>query len=169
MKRYVALIFALTFMLILCGCGAAPEAPTEPVVTELPTEEPTYVETIPDDLIDEEEYRTLTSYFVTVLDEKGQPVVGAMVRLGDSEDACITDETGVAQFSMPAGTYVATIDELPMGYEFATDYREFPFEADDVTLVIQVRQTFSEPDDLGMIDENAPIEEIYDEDVLIEE
>lgn len=168
MKRYAALLFVLAFGLILCGCGAAPETPTEPAVTEAPTEAPAPTETVSDDLADEEETEALTSYFVTLLDENGQPVVGAMVRLGDSEDACITDETGVAQFLMAEGTYVASVDELPMGYEFATDYREFPFDAGSVTLRITVRQTLSEPDDLGMEEGDLPIDEPIEEEFIPE-
>jgi len=169
MKRMITWLLIAIFTLSLCGCGAQNVEETEPapVVTEAPTEAPAPTETVPEGLIDEEEFRALTSYFVTVLDENAQPVVGAVVRLGDSEDTCITDETGVAQFSMQPGTYTATIDELPMGYEFATDYREFPFEADDVTLVIQVRQTFSEPEDLGA-GEDMPIEEVPAEEYIPE-
>lgn len=168
MKRMITWLLVAVFALSLCACGGQIVEETEPVATEAPTEAPAPAPTIPEGLIDEEEFRALTSYFVTVLDENAQPVVGAVVRLGDSEDTCITDETGVAQFSMQPGTYTATIDELPMGYEFATDYREFPFEADDVTLVIQVRQTISEPEDLG-IEEDLPIEETPVEEEYIPE
>ena len=168
MKRYVALLFMLVLALVFCGCGTASETPTEPVVTEAPTETPTPTETVADDFSEEQDTPVLISYFITVLDENAQPVVGVAIRLGDSEEACLTDETGVAQFAMPEGEYVANIDELPMGYEFMTDYREFPFEAGNVTLVIQVRQTFSEPDDMGMEEEDLPVEELPEEEFVPE-
>ena len=36
MKRYVALLLILVLALVFCGCDAASETPTEPVVTEAP-------------------------------------------------------------------------------------------------------------------------------------
>lgn len=170
MKKMIALLLSAIFVLGLCACGAQNLEVTEPapVETEAPTEAPAPTETVPENLIDDEEFRTLTSYFVTVLDENANPVVGAVVRLGDNEETCLTDETGVAQFSMPAGAYVVSIEELPMGYDFANDYREFSFEGDDVTLVIQVLQTFSEPEDMGMEDGGMPIEEAPEEEYIPE-
>ena len=95
------------------------------------------------------------------------PVAGAGVQAVGSEMICVTDETGMAQFPLEEGEYAVSIPELPMGYVFATDAREFAFEANDVTLVIQVRQIFSELDDLGMEDD-MPIVEIPVEEILPE-
>ena len=172
MKRIIALWLSVIFVLSLCACGAQTVEQTEPATeaTEAPTDAPAPTVTVPEGLVDEEEARALTNYYVTVLDESANPVVGATVLLiGGESISCITDETGVAVFSMPEGTYTASIEELPFGYEFPTEETEFAFESGDVSLVIQVRQTFSEPNDMGMEDSGLPQEEIPVEDVPVED
>ncbi len=75
MKRYVAPLM-LVLALVLCGCDAA---------FEIPTEAP-----------------ALTSYFLTVLDENARPVVGAMVRLGLEEGNLPVEEPLEEEF-IPKG------------------------------------------------------------------
>ena len=165
MKRMILLLLAMVFALSLCACAATPEEVTEPAIVE--TEAPAEVEqeTIPEDLIDEEEFRLLTNYYVTVLDENAAPVVGAMVQL-DAEEAvpCATDDTGVAVFALEAGTYTATILELPYGYEIPSEEQIYVFAEGEVTLAIQVQQIFAEPNDEVFLDE-----EIFDEEPPVEE
>ena len=165
MKRIVVFLLSVSLILGLCACGAQPEEPTQPA-TEAPTEAPveTPTETIPEGLIDEEEARALSNYYVVAVDENGDPVAGATVQLNsDNAVPCITDETGTAVFSLIEGNYTASIEEFPMGYDFANDYREFAFEPGAYYLTITVRLSIPEPEDLGMEEGEAPVEELPEE------
>lgn len=79
-------------------------------------------------------------YTVTVLDETGAPVPGAMVQL--CKEICapgVTDEDGIARFQLPRDAYKVTFLVLPEGYAYADDVQEFYFE--DGTLELQITLT----------------------------
>ncbi len=56
---------------------------------------------------------TTTVYTVTVTDEAGSPLANVLVTVADS--FVYTDETGTAEFSLPAGDYTAIVG-IPEGY-----------------------------------------------------
>ena len=123
-------------MLTLCACGGEAAVETKPVETEAPavvaTEAPVQ-ETeaaIPDGMV---------QYKVTVVDEGGNPVVGAMVQL--CKDSCVpavTDANGVATFNLPEDDYKASMLAMPVGYEYAGEADTFYFEgAFELTITLK--------------------------------
>ena len=140
MKNMIALALALCMMLCLCACGGekAP-AETKPVETEAPavvaTEAPVE-ETeaaIPDGMV---------QYTVTVVDEAGAPIVGAMVQL--CKDSCVpavTDANGVATFNLPEDDYKASMLAMPAGYAYAGEADTFYFEgAYELTITLKAAE-----------------------------
>ena len=136
-KIVLAVVLMLTLALGLCACGGAAEAPaTEapaveapvveaPVVTEAPAAEP------------ETPVEEQGGYTVTVLDENGAPIAGAMVQL--CKDACvpgITDAEGVARFNLPEDSYKVSFLMLPEGYTYADETQEFYFADGSMEMTI---------------------------------
>lgn len=80
-------------------------------------------------------------YTVTVLDENGAPIPGAMVQL--CKDVCVlgvTDADGVAYFDMPEDDYKAAFAVLPSGYTYEDEIQEFFFEKDSKNLTITLKK-----------------------------
>ena len=131
MKNVIALALALCVMLSLCACGGATApAETKPVETEAPvvvTEAPAVQE---QEVAVEENENGMVQYTVTVLDEEGNPIVGAMVQL--CKDSCVpavTDAEGVATFNLPEDDYKASMLAMPEGYAYAGEEDTFYFDA----------------------------------------
>lgn len=123
--KMIKTIIAIALMLSLCACGGKAEEP-KPVETEAPvvaTEAPVVEETeaaIPEGM---------AVYTVTVVDEGGNPIVGAMVQL--CKDSCVpgvTDASGVATFTLPEDGYKASMLSMPAGFAYAGDAEEFYFD-----------------------------------------
>lgn len=123
-------------LLSLCACGSEPaaqpeskETETNPVVTTEASVEQTE-DALPDGMV---------KYAVTVVDEGGNPVVGAMVQL--CKDSCVpamTDENGVASFVLPEDDYKASMLAMPAGYAYAGETEEFYFEgAFELTITLK--------------------------------
>ena len=139
MKNMFALALALCMMLCMCACGgeaapvetqpAATEAPV--VVTEAPVEEA--APAIPEGMV---------QYKVTVVDEAGAPIVGAMVQL--CKDSCVpavTDANGVATFTLPEDDYKASMLAMPAGYAYAGEADTFYFEgAFELTITLKAAE-----------------------------
>ena len=130
-KALIAAILCLVMALSLCACGGATApAETKPVETEAPvvaTEAPAAQE---QEVVAEEEETGMVQYTVTVLDEEGNPIVGAMVQL--CKDSCvpaITDAEGVATFNLPEDDYKASMLAMPEGYAYAGEEDTFYFDA----------------------------------------
>lgn len=138
MKRFTAAVLLLTLVLCLCACGGSgeetPKATDAPVVeteapvpqTEAPTEEPTEAE--------------FNGYTVTVQDEDGNPVAGAMVQLClESCFPSMTNESGVAMFDLEEADYKVSFITLPAGYTYTSEVQEFYFEsgAKEMTIVLK--------------------------------
>ena len=140
MKNVIALALALCVMLSLCACGGATApAETKPVETEAPvvvTEAPAVQE---QEVAVEENENGMVQYTVTVLDEEGNPIVGAMVQL--CKDSCVpavTDANGVATFNLPEDDYKASMLAMPAGYEYAGEADTFYFEgAYELTITLK--------------------------------
>ena len=80
-------------------------------------------------------------YTVTVLDERGTPIPGAMVQL--CKDVCVlgvTDADGVAYFDMPEDDYKAAFTVLPSGYTYEDEIQEFFFEKGKKNLTITLKK-----------------------------
>lgn len=135
-KRLLAAVLMLSLALSLCACGEKATAETEaPVVTEaevVVTEAPEIETEAPA----EEE----GGYTVTVLDENGAPIAGAMVQL--CKDACVpgvTDAEGVAKFNLPEDTYKVSFLALPAGYTYVDEVQEFYFENGSMDMTITLK------------------------------
>ena len=136
MKNIIALALALCMMLCLCACGSETAPETKPVETEAPvvvaTEAPAEetAPAIPEGMV---------QYKVTVVDEAGAPVVGAMVQL--CKDSCVpavTDANGVATFTLPEDDYKASMLAMPAGFEYAGEADTFYFEgAYELTITLK--------------------------------
>lgn len=133
-KSLLAVVLMLTMALSLCACGGS-EAPAE---TEAPavTEAPVVTEAPETEAPAEEE----GGYTVTVLDESGAPIAGAMVQL--CKDACVpgvTDAEGVAKFNLPEDTYKVSFLALPAGFTYVDEAQEFYFEDGSMEMTITLK------------------------------
>lgn len=136
MKKMIAMALMLCIVLGLCACGAAeaePTAePTEAVVTEAPTEAPEETAAPEDD--------GMTTYTVTVVDEGGNPIAGAMVQI--CLETCypaVTNESGVAEYSVVEADYKVSFLSLPAGYDYADETQEFYFDAGSTEMTITLK------------------------------
>jgi len=133
-KCLLAVVLMLTLALSLCACGGeAPAKTEEPVVTEAPV----IVTEAPETEAPAEEEG---GYSVTVLDENGNPIVGAMVQL--CKDACVpgvTDAEGTAKFNLPEDTYKVSFLALPAGYTYMDEVQEFYFENGSMEMTITLK------------------------------
>lgn len=136
MKKLIAIVLMLAMALSLAACGGetapeteAPAAETEaPVVT---TEAPVAQTEAP---VEEE------GYVVTVVDEAGNPIAGAMVQL--CKDTCfpgVTGADGTARFALDEDSYKVSFLALPAGYTYVDDVQEFYFEDGSMELTITLK------------------------------
>lgn len=135
LKCLLAFVLMLTLALSLCACGGE-EAPAAeaPVVTEAPA--------VPEAPAEETAAPTEAEggYTVTVVDETGNPIAGAMVQL--CKDACVpgmTDAEGVAKFSLPEDEYKVSFLALPAGYTYVDETQEFHFADGSMELTITLK------------------------------
>ena len=136
-KKLSVLALVLCLVLSLCACGGseapATEAPaTEAPVTEAPaTEAPETEAAIPEGMV---------QYTITVVDEGGNPIAGAMVQM--CKDSCIpgmTDAAGVASFTMAEDDYKVSFLTMPAGYELVDETSEFYFESGSTEMTITLK------------------------------
>lgn len=136
-KKLSVLALVLCLVLSLCACGGseapATEAPaTEAPVTEAPaTEAPETEAAIPEGMV---------QYTITVVDEAGNPIAGAMVQM--CKDSCIpgmTDAAGVASFTMAEDDYKVSFLTMPAGYELVDETSEFYFESGSTEMTITLK------------------------------
>ena len=115
MKKIVMLLLVLAMALSLQACGSEKNSDTEGAAGD-------------------------ADYTVTVLDEEGRPVSGAMVQLCSQICAPgVTDEKGVAGFQLPRDDYKVSFLVLPEGY--VNDVQEFYFEEGSSALTITLTKT----------------------------
>ena len=138
MKKLIALLLARVMVIGLVACGeTAPETPeqTEPApqqteeATEAATEEVT------------EAQNTNPVYTVKIVDEAGNPVVGAMVQICQGETCMpgpLSGADGTVTFQVAEADYkVSFLGGVPAGYEYTTEETEFYFENYEVTIVLK--------------------------------
>lgn len=122
MKKILIMLLCVVMVFGLCACGAS-EATEEPKETEKTTEA---LET--EEKETEEETSAPEGFAVTVVDQNGAAVVGAMVQI--CKDSCvpgITNEEGVA-------TIIATIDSEGYALKVASLPEGYTYEGEDVYL-----------------------------------
>lgn len=132
MKKILSVCLLLCLLVSLCACGeaepAATEIPTEAPTTEAPTEAPTDPAS--------------AGYTVKVVDEGGNPIVGAMVQL--CAETClpaVTDAEGVASFAGAEvrDDYKISFVMLPEGYDYVDDVQEFHFADGEMDYTITLK------------------------------
>lgn len=124
MSKIIALLLAVCLMLCACGNAEAPETTAAPVET---TAAPA-VETVDDGKV---------TYTITVVDESGAPISGAMVQI--CLDACypgMTDANGQAKFSVVEEDYKVSFLTMPAGY--TCDEEAFYFDGEyELTITLK--------------------------------
>ncbi len=120
-KSMLLLILAFAMVFTLCACGGNEATGSNDSTQTSGTEASTQAST------DATEDSSKVTYTVTVLDEGGNPVVGAFVQL--CLDACIpsaTNAEGVATYNVEEADYKVSFVSMPEGY--SSDATEFYFE-----------------------------------------
>lgn len=139
-KRLLAFVLAMMLVLGLCACGSEPdqqpdESTAAPVQdqTEEATEQQTEAET--------QEQNANPVYTVKIVDEAGNPVVGAMVQICQGETCMpgpLSGADGTVTFQVAEADYkVSFLGGVPAGYEYTTEETEFYFENFEVTIVLK--------------------------------
>lgn len=127
-KRCLAVALVVCAVLCLCACKDT-QKPTDPQTeTQKPTTAP--VETTAPN----------PTYKVKVVDESGNPVAGAIVQL--CLELCypnVTNENGVAEFSVAEADYKVSFTKMPDGYTYSSDVQEFHFADGSYELTITLK------------------------------
>ena len=141
MKKLLVSILAICTVAAFTACGGAednsgaqtPDTQVQVEDTQVVVPETQEVETeVADD--------GKVNYSVTVVDEAGNPIAGAMVQM--CKESCfpsVTGEDGVAKFSLVEDDYKVSFLTLPAGYTYSGDAQEFYFEDGAVELVITLK------------------------------
>lgn len=112
LKNLLVLVLALSLVLCLCACGGNGAQSADPTGT---TQD-----------IDADENGNVT-YTVTVEDEFGDPISGAMVLLkSDTSVPNGTNDDGVATYTVPKKNYTVSFVTVPEGYAAKAEDYEFP-------------------------------------------
>lgn len=132
LKSLLAAVLVLAMSLSLCACGGEAETPADttaaPVVTEAPAETEAPAQEVKG------------GYTITVVDENGNPIAGAMVQM--CKDTCypgVTDEDGTVTFDLAEDDYKVSFLALPAGYTYVDETQEFHFEEGSMTLTITLK------------------------------
>lgn len=139
-KSLLTAVLVLCMALSLCACGEAEDnsaATTEPVITEAIEVTEAVQETEPQE---ETLPEGMAVYTVTVVDEEGSPISGAMVQI--CLESCypgVTDENGVATFTVAEADYKASMLSMPDGYTYSTEEEAFYFEAGSTSVTITLK------------------------------
>lgn len=136
-KMILTLALALCLLLGLCACGGSEAPAAQAPATEAPataapeTEAPETEAAIPEGM---------AQYTITVVDEGGNPIAGAMVQM--CKDSCIpgmTDGNGVASFTMAEDDYKVSFLTMPAGFELVDETSEFYFENGSTEMTITLK------------------------------
>lgn len=139
-KRLLAMLLALCLVLGLVACGQS-EEPTEP------SEEPEQTEAAPEQTEAPTEAPVVENtdpvYTVTIVDEGGNPIAGAMVQICQGETCMpgpLSGSDGTVTFQVPEADYkVSFLGGVPAGYDYTTEETEFYFEAGSYEMTITLK------------------------------
>lgn len=130
LKNILMLILALCMVFCLCACGNEKPNNNEETPAPSSTADATEGTTEADD--------GKVTYIVTVVDEGGNPVAGALVQL--CLEACVpgaTDAEGKATYNVEEADYKVSFVSMPAGY--TSDVNEFYFEEGKYELTITLK------------------------------
>lgn len=135
-KFLLAAVLALCLMLSLCACGGNGDNNTttgNTTAAAAGSDGTSEATSAPED-----DGKVL--YRVTVVDQDGNPISGAMVQL--CLDTCFpsaTNESGVAEFRTVEADYKVSMMMMPDGYTYSTEEQEFHFAAGSTELTITLK------------------------------
>ena len=137
MKKITYVLLSILVMCTatgLCACGGSgnEDNTTEPTSKEVESTSNKETESSSED-------NGKVKYTVTVVDEDGNPVVGAMVQL--CKDSCVpamTKDNGVAEFNLKEDNYDVKFALQPEGYEAPAE--KYNFEAGKTELTITLKK-----------------------------
>ncbi len=133
LKNGAVLLMLLCLILSLCACGQ--ETPAEESQSTNPS-----VDTTPSETPSEPADDGKMTYTVTVVDQDGNPIPGAMVQL--CMETCypgVANDQGVATFHVVAADYKVSFLKLPSGFTYSTEEQDFYFTegSTDLTITLQ--------------------------------
>lgn len=140
-KKLVTAILMLCMTFALCACGGNTDD-TEGN-TDNDKQQESQMSESEEDSQTESENDDKVTYKITVVDEGGNPVSGAMVQLCDDANCMpkITDANGVAEFSVEEyDGYIAKVASAPAGYELITEEYTSLDGATELTLTVKAVQ-----------------------------
>lgn len=135
-KRLLMLAMVLCVVLCLCACAAEEPKPTENGATSPVATEPAATEEVTEAPVEDGK----VVYTVTVQDEAGNPVAGAMVQI--CLEAClptVTNEQGVATWTMEEAGYKVSFVTMPAGFDYTTDAQEFYFADGEYEMTLTLK------------------------------
>lgn len=136
-KKISLLALVLCLALSLCACGGSEAPATEAPATEAPATEAPATEAPETEAALAE---GMAVYTITVVDEGGNPIAGAMVQM--CKDSCIpgmTDANGVASFTMAEDDYKVSFLTMPAGFELVDETSEFYFESGSTEMILTLK------------------------------
>lgn len=109
MKKIIAILLAFGLIFCLCACGASEEKPETNGSTQSSVDNSS---------------KENSKFTVTIVDQNGDPVVGALVKICQDETCLMpmpTDENGVVKFNFESTDgHKLALEGCPEGYE--TEY-----------------------------------------------
>ena len=136
MKKMFLMALVLCLVMTLVACGKKSEEPTV-TTADVPagtTEAPVPTTTAkPDD--------GKVTYTVTVKDENGNPIVGAVVQLCKDINCnpSVTGADGVATYSLAEDTYKVSFVMMPSGYTHSGEATDYYFSEGSRDLTITLK------------------------------
>lgn len=139
MKKLLVSVLTICALTAFCACGSAEESSNAQADTQVTETQQAVVETekeVVEEVVDDGK----VNYSVKVVDEEGNPIVGALVQM--CKESCfpsVTGEDGVATFSLVEDDYKVSFLTLPEGYTYSGEEDTFYFEAGAVELTITLK------------------------------
>lgn len=142
MKNILTVLLLLCMVLCLCACGNN-ETANNDASTNPPATDPVATNPVETDPVETEPSipEGQAQYTVTVVDEGGNAIVGAMVQI--CKEDCfpgVTDAEGKAIFTRPETEgYKISFISVPAGYDYTTEETDFYYEGDskEITIVLK--------------------------------
>lgn len=142
MKNILTVLLLLCMVLCLCACGNN-ETANNDAVTDPPATDPIATKPVETDPVETEPSipEGQAQYTVTVVDEGGNAIAGAMVQI--CKEDCfpgVTDAEGKAIFTRPETEgYKISFISVPAGYDYTTEETDFYYEGDskEITIVLK--------------------------------
>ena len=139
MKKVISLLLVVVMALSLIACGNSQAETPKNEETQAPTANQTEAPEVTDAPTE----NSNPVYTVKIVDEAGNPVVGAMVQMCQGETCMpgpMTGADGTVTFQVAEADYkVSFLGGVPAGYAYTTEATEFHFEAGSYEMTIVLK------------------------------